>query len=156
MAGLKRQGASGFFGCLSVIVIIAGIVATFICSSANAAYALSSLGAIVGLEIAAVLLALCALIVNGRSDRRATFGILPTLCSVIVLMLTIGRLINERILLISGLFSYNSQNTAGWQVFYITVAAVVLLLASVLCQIIGAFLAPHKSTKAAPAQQAGA
>ena len=48
-------------------------------------------------------------------------------------------MILERILMIAGLFSYNSQNMTGWSVFYaIVVCAVALVIANVAL-IIGAF-----------------
>ena len=51
----------------------------------------------------------------------------------------IGAMILERILMIAGLFSYNSQNMTGWSVFYaIVVCAVALVIANVAL-IIGAF-----------------
>lgn len=144
MKGLKQQGASGVFGCLAIILAVVAIIATLICNGMNASYALSAPGTIIGLEVLAIVLAAAGLVLNGKGTSGDLFGFLPILASIIVLMLTIGRLINERILLMSGLFSYNSQNTAGWQVFYVTVVAVAGLLLSALTLIISSFLRSRK------------
>ncbi len=154
MAALKKQGASGVFGCLAVVFALVGVVMTFICSNENAAYNLSALGTIVCMEIVAAVLIICGLFLNGQKENTDLFGIIPTLASIVVFMLTIGKLISERILLISGLFSYNSQNTAGWQVFYLTVAAIVALLLAVLATIISSFLASKKAPKKAQTAEA--
>lgn len=42
----------------------------------------------------------------------------------------------------AGLFSYNAQNTAGWQVFYATAVAMVALVVSAVLLIIASFLHP--------------
>lgn len=39
-------------------------------------------------------------------------------------------------------FSYNAQNTAGWQVFYATAVAMVALVVSAVLLIIASFLHP--------------
>ena len=49
-------------------------------------------------------------------------------------------MILSRILLISGLFSWNSMNTAGWKVFYVSVASMVCYVVSIILLIISAFL----------------
>ena len=57
---------------------------------------------------------------------------------------TIGNIINSRILLISGLFSWNSQNMMGWRVFYVSIACIVCFVAAILALIVGAFLKNRK------------
>ncbi|WP_081644411.1 hypothetical protein [Butyrivibrio sp. AE3009] len=50
-----------------------------------------------------------------------------------------GKILSERILLIAGLFSYDSVNTVGWQVFSVTVVAFAGFIVGALVLIIGAF-----------------
>lgn len=144
MKSIRKQGASGVFGIIALILAVAAMIATVVCSSMNPAYALSAPGSIIGLEVLAIVLAAAGLILDGTGASGDLVGIFPTLAAIVVLMLTIGQLINERILLMSGLFSYNSQNTAGWRVFYVTVVAVAGLLLSALTLIIRSFLRSRK------------
>ena len=64
--------------------------------------------------------------------------------AIALIVATIGNIINSRILLISGLFSFNSQNMVGWHVFYITVACLVCYVVAIVAMIIGSFC---KATK---------
>ena len=54
-------------------------------------------------------------------------------------MAVVGAMILDRILMIAGLFSYNSQNQLGWSVFYAVVTGSVAFIIACLALIIGAF-----------------
>lgn len=144
MSAILKQGAVGITGCLAVIISAAGIIATMICSFMSTAYALSTLPAIFVLELLGTVLTVAGIALGSRQDAKKSYGIFPVLAAIIAFMFAIGKLINERILLISGLFTYNSQNAAGWQVFYVTAAAVICLLLAVILLIVSSFAAPKE------------
>lgn len=144
MSAILKQGAAGITGCLAVIISAAGIITTMICSMMNSAYALSALPAIFVLELLGAVLTVVGIALGGRQDAKKSYGIFPVLAAIVAFMFAIGKLINERILLISGLFTYNSQNAAGWQVFYATAAAVICLLLAVILLIVSSFAAPKE------------
>lgn len=50
-----------------------------------------------------------------------------------------GQCILQRIMMIAGLFSFNSGNAQGWRVFYIVVATVVCLLVASILLVVGGF-----------------
>ena len=144
MSAILKQGAAGITGCLAVSLSAAGIITPMICSMMNSAYALSALPAIFVLELLGAVLTVVGIALGGRQDAKKSYGIFPVLAAIVAFMFAIGKLINERILLISGLFTYNSQNAAGWQVFYVTAAAVICLLLAVVLLIVNSFAAPKE------------
>lgn len=142
---LKKQGVGFYFNALALILGLAGLIVMGISNSTASAYAYNSYTVYNTLLVAGIaLIALAIASPNrlGNHDIASTVGVLGAIAAF---TWVVGSVINERILLISGLFSYNSGNMIGWQVFYITVGALVCLLAAVLLLIIGAFC---KSVKA--------
>lgn len=142
---LKKQGVGFYFNVLALILGLAGLIVMGVSNSTAAAYAYNNYTTYNTLLVAGVaLIALAIASPNrlGNHDIASTVGVLGAIAAF---TWVVGSVINERILLISGLFSYNSGNMVGWQVFYITVGALVCLLVAVLLLIIGAFC---KSVKA--------
>ncbi|MBQ9189832.1 MAG: hypothetical protein IJ138_10945, partial [Clostridia bacterium] len=72
----------------------------------------------------------------GNHDYISTVAVVA---AVALFMAIVGTMILDRILMIAGLFSYNSQNMTGWSVFYATVTSAVALVIACLALIIGAF-----------------
>lgn len=139
-AFIKKQGKAFYFNVLSAVLGIAALIAMVISSTMTEAYALNSfslyvLGTIVGI----ILIALIIYSANhwGNQDY---IGALSGVAAVALFSAVIGGIIMNRILLISGLFSWNSGNTPGWNVFYASVAAIVCFVVSILLLIIGSFL----------------
>ena len=66
--------------------------------------------------------------------------------AIALYMYTLGGAAIQRVMLIAGLFSYNANNTAGWNIFYVSVAAWVCLLVGIVFLIIGSFTKSVKET----------
>lgn len=142
MTTLKHEGASGSFTCIAMLLAVIAVVATIVCSVMNSAYALNALSTILVMEIGGILFTLIGVYMKGRQGNTAIFSFVPVLFSIFVMIQAVGKLLSERILMIAGLFSYNAQNTAGWQVFYATAVAMVALVLSAVLLIIASFLHP--------------
>ena len=62
-------------------------------------------------------------------------------------MAVVGTMVSDRVLMIAGLFSYNSQNMVGWSVFYATVTGAVAFVLGCLLLIVASFMKNAKTVK---------
>ncbi len=133
----KKKAAGPIFGILAAILGLVGLAVTVYCSRMNSAYSLSNLNQT--LLYSGIAAALACLSAFGKKN----YSVLSTICqigAIVLFVFAIGNILMERVLLASGLFSYNSQNQAGWQVFYVSVAAIAFYLAADLFLIISSFM----------------
>lgn len=137
---MKKQGAAFYFHALSAVFGIVALVAMVISSTMNEAYALNSLPLFALGAIAGIILILLIIYAANRWGNYDYIGTLSGVAAVALFSAVIGGIIMNRILLISGLFSWNSGNTPGWNVFYASVASIVCFVVSILLLIIGSFL----------------
>ena len=111
-----------------------------ISSTMNEAYALNSFPLFVLGAIAGILLILIAVYAANRWGNYDYVGTLSGVAAVALFSAVIGGIIMNRVLLISGLFSWNSGNTPGWNVFYASVVSIACFVISIVLLIIGSFL----------------
>ena len=103
---------------------------------------LNSFGKLVAFAVLAMVLVCASIAAANR--KKDVVSLLAVMCAIALLTLNIGEIISSRILLISGLFSWNSQNMIGWRVFYVSIACIVCFVAAILALIVGAFLKNRK------------
>lgn len=145
MTFLKKQGAAFYFNAVAVVLAVAGTIAMVMSSTYSEANALAALTRLVVQGIlAAVLIVGGIWAANKGKDENGFIGLVATMAAIALIVATIGNVINSRILLISGLFSFNSQNMVGWHVFYVTMACLVCYIVAIVAMIIGSFC---KATK---------
>lgn len=142
MSVIKKQGPAFYANAAAVILGIAGTIVMSVCHTMDNANPLNSFGKLIAFAVLAVAL-VCASVVTANHKKNVV-SLLAVMCSIALFTLTIGEVISSRILLISGLFSWNSQNMIGWRVFYVSIACIVCFAAAVLALIVGAFLKNHK------------
>lgn len=139
-ASVNKKSPGFYLRALPGVLGIAGLVTMVISStmsSANALYTLPMLAA----------LALVGIVLVALSMFAAKHEILSTaavLASIALFTAVIGNVMNSRVLMIAGLFSYNSGNTIGWSIFYITVASIICFLVAILLLIAGSFFQTKK------------
>lgn len=136
---IKKQGIGSYLNMAAGILGIVGLVAAAICSSMTVTYQLGNMGKIVMLGICGILLVCAAVYLPNRFGNHDYMSTIAVLLAIAVFTAAFGQILSERILLIAGLFSYDSVNTVGWQVFYVTVVAIAAFLVSDIVLIIGAF-----------------
>ena len=145
MTFLKKQGAAFYFNAAAIVLAVAGTIAMVMSSTYSEANALAALTRLIVQSILAVVLVAGGVwAANNGKDDNGILGLAATMAAIALIVATIGNIINSRILLISGLFSFNSQNMVGWHVFYITVACLVCYVVAIAAMIIGSFC---KATK---------
>jgi hypothetical protein len=137
---MKKLSIGSYLNILAAVAAVVGLVATILCSTKTHAYALSSLNMIVLGAIVGILLLALAVWSSAKRGNDDLISAGSVLAAIGILSAIIGDIIIERIILISGLYSYNSGNTMGWSVFYITVVAIVSFVVSILLMIVGSFL----------------
>lgn len=146
MAGfMKKQGIAFWFNAIAIVAGIVGIVAMNKSSTIDTAYAYHGMSNFLLMSVGAIVLALVAIAAPNKLGNHDILSTASVVGAVALFSTVIGGMINERVLLVAGLFSYNSQNMVGWSVFYATVTACAAMLVAVLALIIGAFTTSVKS-----------
>ena len=137
---MKRKKTAGAYLCgLAAILGIVGIVAMFLSHNIDTAYAYKTVMNMLAMGAGAVVLCLLAM---WFPTKLGNHDILSTICvigAIALFMAVVGTMISDRVLMVAGLFSYNSQNMVGWRVFYATVVGVGAYVLSCLILIISAF-----------------
>ena len=136
---MKKLSVGSYFNIVAAILGIVGLIAALICSNMTLTYQLGNMGTIGCFAFVGTVLALASVYlatVFGNADIAGTAALL---LSIACFAAAFGNVLSERILLIAGLFSYDSVNTVGWKVFYVTVVAMAAFLVGCLVLIIGAF-----------------
>ena len=142
---IKKQVAAFYFNVVAIVLAVAGTIAMVMSSTYSEANALAALTRLIVQSVLAVVLVAGGIwAANDGKDDNGILGLAATMAAIALIVATIGNIINSRILLISGLFSFNSQNMVGWHVFYITVACLVCYVVAIVSMIIGSFC---KATK---------
>ena len=142
MSAIKKQGPAFYADAVAVILGIAGTIVMSVCHTMDTANPLNAFGKLIAFAVLAMVLVCASIAAENR--KKDVVSLLAVMCAIALLTLNIGEIISSRILLISGLFSWNSQNMIGWRVFYVSIACIVCFVAAILALIVGAFLKNRK------------
>ncbi len=141
MTALKNRTVGGYLQIVAAILGLAGLILLIINNNISSSYSLSSFGLLATGAVAGIVLSVVAVITPttslGDLDVVSTLSIMVT---VGVYGLIIGQMANERILMISGLFSWNSQNSTAWSVFYMMIASIVCFAVAAVLLIATSFM----------------
>ena len=141
MTALKNRTVGGYCQIVAAILGLAGLILPIINNNISSSYSLSTFGLLTAGAVLGVVLSVVAVITPttslGDLDVVSTLSIMVT---VGVYGLIIGQMANERILMISGLFSWNSGNTVAWSVFYVMIASIVCFAVAAVLLIITSFM----------------
>lgn len=143
---MKKQGAAFYLNALAGVLSIAGLIAMIMCSTMTSAYALNSLGRLIVEAVIGIALIVLAIYSPNRFGNHDYISTASVIAVIALLSTVIGSMITERILLVSGLFSFNAGNMLGWSVFYATAVAMGCFLIAIVCLIAGAFTTSVKET----------
>lgn len=144
---IKKQSIAFYLNVIAAIFGVVGLIATVYSNGISSAYTYNSLGLIIALAVVGIVLCGVAVYAPNRWGNHDIVSTISVLAAIFVYAAVIGNIILERVLLISGLFSYNSANTVGWSVFYASVVAIVCILIGILALIIGSFTKSVKEAK---------
>lgn len=136
---MKKQSIAFYLNVIAIIFGVAGFIATIYSNSVSSAYTYSNLATILVYAALGIVLAVGAIYAPNRWGNHDIVSTICVLGSIGFYAAVIGNIIMGRVLLISGLFSFNSENTVGWSVFYASIAAIVCMVVAILFLIVGSF-----------------
>ncbi len=137
---MKKQASAFYLNAIAAVLGVVGTVSMVMSSTMNSAYALNSFTKTLLFAICGILLVGLAIYAPNRWGNHDYVSTLSVLGAIGLFSAVIGNVISERVMLISGLFSFNSGNTVGWSVFYVSVVCLASLLVAIILLIVGAFL----------------
>lgn len=136
---LKKQGLAFYMNAAAAVAGVAGLVTLVIGNNISAANRMNEFAVMAGLLMAAVIAVAAAAIVPNVMEKNDLVRSILSYAAIALYTVVIAKHISARILMISGLFSWNSMNTEGWTVFYLMIASCVCLLVGIILMIVGAF-----------------
>ena len=144
---LKKFTVGSWFTVLAAIAGIVGVIFMLKSSNIDTAYAYKTVNKLTLMGVCGVVLCLLAVWSPtrfGNHDIISTFG---SVGSIALFMAVVGTMISDRVLMIAGLFSYNSQNMEGWKVFYATVTGAAAFVVGCVLLIAASFMKNAKAAK---------
>jgi hypothetical protein len=132
---MKKFGIGSYLNIAAAVLGVAAIVLAAVSSNFPDKALPSLVSCIVFGVIGAVLCA--AAVVLANKDLIATVCGLGAIASF---MAVLNNMIADRVIMIAGLYSFNTRDTVGWTVFYITIAAAVCIVLACASIIAGNFL----------------
>ena len=137
---LKKLSIGAYINCAAAVFGLVGVIALIVGSTINSAYAYKDLGLLVCAGICGIVLVLVAIWSQTRFGNHDYISTFAAIGAIALYMYVIGAQISDRILMIAGLFSYNSQNMVGWSVFYAMVVSAVGFIGGSVLVIVASFL----------------
>ena len=151
----KKMGVSAILKIVAAVVGLVGLVIMLYVNSLGSDYEFSSSGLLITGSVCGIVLAVLSAVTPLMSfDKHGWIGEICAAGSAFLLCYTAVQAVSGRIILISGLYSWNSSNEIGWTVFYYTIAVVACLAVAALIEVVATFLAPTKETADADAAAA--
>lgn len=144
----KKSGASTVTDIIAIVLAIAGIVLMFMSNAVSASDAVPTTYAVC-IGIGAVCLVVD--IIAGKNND--ILSLLLKVAAVILITIPGVYITTDRILTISGLFSWNSMGS-GFTMFYESVASTACCVVSALVVVIGSFMGSGKKKEKKAAEAA--
>lgn len=120
---------------VGAVLALASVVLAYVSHAMTDANALMNLTTVLAAGVGAVVLLGATTVL--KNDIVSLVGVLGAVaCNMTVL----NYVVSERILMIAGIFSYDSGNVDGWNVFYVVVACCVCVVLSCVATMVGAFV----------------
>ena len=127
--------ATSKFNLVAAVLALAAMILAVVSSSMTEANALINLSTVIAAGVGAVVLLGATVVLKNNLIGLA--GVLGAIaCNMVVLNFSVS----ERILMIAGIFSYDSGNVDGWNVFYVVVASAVCTVLSCVAAMVGSFM----------------
>lgn len=137
---MKNKKGTAFYLNLSALILgIVGVVLAIYSSMMTVENALTNLPLVIAAGVASLVLVAGAVLLPSRLGENSPVLMVCSLGGIALYSYVYGQCILQCIMMIAGLFSFNSGNAQGWRVFYIVVATVVCLLVASILLVVGGF-----------------
>ena len=137
---MKKQGIAFWFNAIAIIAAIVALIGTIVSSNISTAYVLGSLGMIIGLTVAGIVLLAVAIAAPMKFGNHDFISTIALILAVAAIGFAFRELIMDRVFLIAAQFSYDAVNMTGWRVFYASAVGMGGYVVSAISLIIGSFL----------------
>ena len=125
---LKKLNVGGYLNVLAALLGLAGTILTIVSGMVSADNPLANTALIAVAGFGGVALCLLAILAPSRWGNFDMVGSVSILGAIALYCYTFGAAVAQRVMLIAGLFSFNSANEGGWSVFYVSAATWACLL----------------------------
>lgn len=119
---------------VAAVLALANVILAVVSSNMTEANALINLPTVIAAGVGAVVLLAATVVLKNN-----LVGLVGVLGAIACNMVVLNYAVSERILMIAGIFSYDSANVDGWNVFYVTVAAAVCAILSCVAAMVASF-----------------
>lgn len=136
---MKKQGLAFYLNVLAFLLGAAGLAAVIISNRISAENVMQRQGVVTAAGLLGLALICAAIVLPGKKGNHDPLSALSVLGAIALFSYVYGQCIIQRVMLVAGLFSFNSGNKAGWQIFYISIAAIACLILADLLLIAGSF-----------------
>lgn len=128
------KNTSSKLNAVAAVLSLVGLILAYVSHAMSEANALLGIGTVIAAGVGAVVL--CAVAVALKNEIVSLVAVLGAIaCNMAV----VNGIVYDRILMIAGIFSYNSDNQEGWSVFFVVVASAVALVLSCVAMMVGSF-----------------
>ncbi len=144
---MRKMTVGSVFTLIAAVAGVVGTVAMMLSSNIDKAYAYKTVNTLLLMGICGIILCLIAVWSPTRFGNHDLLSTIGTVGAIGLFMGVVGTMISDRVLMIAGLFSYNSQNMVGWRVFYATVTGIAAFVVGCILLIIASFMKNAKAAK---------
>ena len=141
---MKKLSIGGYCNVLAAVLGLVGVILTIVSGTMSADNPLANLGMIAAAGIVGVALCLVSTWSPTKFGNFDLLGSASLLGAIALYCYTFAAAVGQQVTLIAGLFSFNSDNAVGWNIFYVSVGAWGCLLVGCLVLIISGFLRTSK------------
>ena len=141
---MKKLSIGGYCNVLAAVLGLVGVILTIVSGTMSADNPLANLGMIAAAGIVGVALCLVSTWSPTKFGNFDLLGSASLLGAIALYCYTVAAAVGQQVTLIAGLFSFNSDNAVGWNIFYVSVGAWGCLLVGCLVLIISGFLRTSK------------
>lgn len=127
--------ASSKINLVAAVLALVGAILAFVGNGIAPGNELLNIGEVVAAGVAATVL--CVLPVVLKND---IVSLVAPLGAIACNMFVINGIVLDRILMIAGLFSYDSMNEKGWTLFYVIIATAVVCILSCVANMVSSFM----------------
>ena len=127
--------ASSKINLVAAVLAAVGAVLAFIGNGVAEGNELLNIGTVVAAGAGAAVLCVLPLVL-----KNDLVGLIAGLGAIGLNMFVVNGIVLDRILMIAGLFSYDSMNEAGWTLFYVIIANAVVCVLSCVATMVGNFM----------------
>ncbi len=127
--------ASSKINLVAAVLALAGAIMAFIGNGIAEGNELLNIGTVVAAGVAAAVLCIVPVVL-----KNDIVSLVAGLGAIACNMFVVNGIVLDRILMIAGLFSYDSMNEKGWALFYLIIATAVVCVLSCVATMVSNFM----------------